>query len=106
MTGFHTEASQFSFVERRNVVLSIDTDNTSEECLMKAVTQAKLNHLQGLLLTEYMSYADTSSVPAHYVLFWDLKPPHDNESPPMLDENMLEDCCSELEVCLDYVYRR
>lgn len=105
MTGFHNKAPQFSFVERRNVVLSIDTDKTSEEDLMKAVTQAKLNHLQGLLLTEYTSYADTSSIPGHYVLFWELKPRYDND-PPKLDKKMMEDCCSEVEDCLDYVYRR
>ena len=105
MTGFHNKAPQFSFVERRNVVISIDTDKTSEEDLMKAVTQAKLIHLQGLLLTEYTSYADTSSIPGHYVLFWELKPRYDND-PPMLDKKMMEDCCSEVEDCLDYVYRR
>ncbi|CAF2230933.1 indole-3-acetic acid-amido synthetase GH3.17-like [Brassica napus] len=106
VTGFHNKAPQFSFVERRNVVLSIDTDKTSEEDLMKAVTQAKLNHLQGLfLLTEYTSYADTSSIPGHYVLFWELKPRYDND-PPKLDKKMMEDCCSEVEDCLDYVYRR
>ncbi|CDY09045.1 BnaC08g09990D [Brassica napus] len=105
VTGFHNKAPQFSFVERRNVVLSIDTDKTSEEDLMKAVTQAKLIHLQGLLLTEYTSYADTSSIPGHYVLFWELKPRYDND-PPMLDKKMMEDCCSEVEDCLDYVYRR
>ncbi|VVB01094.1 unnamed protein product [Arabis nemorensis] len=106
VTGFHNKAPQFSFVERRNVVLSIDTDKTSEEDLMKAVTQAKLNHLQkSLLLTEYTSYADTSSISGHYVLFWELKPRHDNE-PPKLDKKTMEDCCSEVEDCLDYVYRR
>lgn len=102
MTGFHNKAPQFSFVERRNVVLSIDTDKTSEEDLMKAVAQAKPS---SFLLTEYTSYADTSSIPGHYVLFWELKPRHDND-PPKLDEKMMEDCCSELEDCLDYVYRR
>ncbi|CAA7017317.1 unnamed protein product [Microthlaspi erraticum] len=57
---------------------------------MKAVTQAKIKHLQSLLLTEYTSYADTSSIPGHYVLFWELKSRHDN-GPPKLDEKMMED---------------
>ncbi|KAL1218727.1 Indole-3-acetic acid-amido synthetase GH3.17 [Cardamine amara subsp. amara] len=108
VTGFHNKAPQFRFVQRRNVVLSIDTDKTNEEDLLNAVTQAKLNHLQqpsSLLLTEYTSYADTSSIPGHYVLFWELKPRHSND-PPKLDEKKMEDCCSEVEDCLDYVYRR
>ncbi|KAF8096549.1 hypothetical protein N665_0306s0006 [Sinapis alba] len=108
VTGFHNKAPQFRFVQRRNVVLSIDTDKTSEEDLLNAVTQAKLNHLQqpsSLLLTEYTSYADTSSIPGHYVLFWELKPRHNNE-PPELEDKTMELCCSEVENCLDYVYRR
>ncbi|EOA18946.1 hypothetical protein CARUB_v10007580mg [Capsella rubella] len=102
VTGFHNKAPQFSFVERRNVVLSIDTDKTSEEDLMKAVAQAKPS---SFLLTEYTSYADTSSIPGHYVLFWELRPRH-KDDPPKLDEKVMEDCCSEVEDCLDYVYRR
>ncbi|MBA0608563.1 hypothetical protein Godav_020762, partial [Gossypium davidsonii] len=49
-------------------------EKTSETDLFKAVTEAKalLNPL-GFILTEYTSYADTSSVPGHYVLFWELK---------------------------------
>ena len=108
VTGFYNKAPQFRFVERRNVVLSIDTDKTSEEDLLNAVTQAKLNHLQqpsSLLLTEYTSYADTSSIPGHYVLFWELKPRYNND-PPKLDDKTMEKCCSEVEDRLDYVYRR
>ncbi|KAF2545031.1 hypothetical protein F2Q70_00021111, partial [Brassica cretica] len=108
VAGFHNKAPQFRFVQRRNVVLSIDTDKTSEEDLLNAVTQAKLNHLQKPscpLLAEYTSYADTSSIPGHYVLFWELKPRHNNE-PPELENKTMELCCSEVEDCLDYVYRR
>ncbi|PQP98924.1 indole-3-acetic acid-amido synthetase GH3.17 [Prunus yedoensis var. nudiflora] len=74
VTGFHNNAPQFRFMHRRNVVLSIDTDKTNEEDLLNAVTQAKLLlDPLGFLLIEYTSYADTSSIPGHYVLFWELK---------------------------------
>ncbi|XP_010538163.1 PREDICTED: indole-3-acetic acid-amido synthetase GH3.17-like [Tarenaya hassleriana] len=106
VTGFHNKAPQFRFVQRRNVVLSIDTDKTSEEDLLKAVTQAKqLLQPSNLLLMEYTSYADTSSIPGHYVLFWELKPRY-NDDPFELKTPTMEECCSEVEDCLDYVYRR
>ncbi|KAF3430890.1 hypothetical protein FNV43_RR25620 [Rhamnella rubrinervis] len=108
VTGFHNNAPQFRFIHRRNVVLSIDTDKTNEDDLLKAVTQAKvvLEPL-GFLLTEYTSYADTRSIPGHYVLFWELKMKgHNNVVEAELDGNIMEECCSRVEEWLDSVYRR
>ncbi|XP_074580850.1 LOW QUALITY PROTEIN: indole-3-acetic acid-amido synthetase GH3.17-like [Curcuma longa] len=110
VTGFHNAAPQFRFVHRRNVVLSVDTDKTNEEDLLRAVTRAKLLlEPLGWLLTEYTSYADTASIPGHYVLFWELKATAavsaDDDGLP-LDRGVMEDCCSAVESCLDAVYRR
>ncbi|GMY26671.1 indole-3-acetic acid-amido synthetase GH3.17-like [Fagus crenata] len=106
VTGFHNKAPQFRFVHRRNVVLSIDTDKTNEDDLLNAVTQAKrLLEPLGFLLTEYTSYADTSSIPGHYVLFWELKMKGNNDF-PVLDHTIMEQCCSTVEDLLDSVYRR
>ncbi|KAK4787960.1 hypothetical protein SAY86_019279 [Trapa natans] len=108
VTGFYNSAPQFRFVQRQNVVLSIDTDKTSEEDLLNAVTKAK-EHLEqlGLLLTEYTSYPDTSSIPGHYVLYWELiaKGSKSSDSPE-LDKGIMEECCSTVEESLDSVYRR
>jgi auxin responsive GH3 family protein len=106
VTDFHNKAPQFRFVHRRNVVLSIDTDKTNEDDLLNAVTQAKrLLEPLGFLLTEYTSYADTSSIPGHYVLFWELKMKGNNDF-PVLDHTIMEQCCSTVEDLLDSVYRR
>ncbi|XP_068647323.1 indole-3-acetic acid-amido synthetase GH3.17-like [Aristolochia californica] len=106
VTGFHNKAPQFRFVHRRNVVLSIDTDKTNEEDLLGAVTKAKLL-LEELdcLLTEYTSYADTSSIPGHYVLFWEIQTRGTNDV-SKLDSTVMEPCCSTVEESLDSVYRR
>ncbi|KAG9447292.1 hypothetical protein H6P81_013420 [Aristolochia fimbriata] len=106
VTGFHNKAPQFRFVQRRNVVLSIDTDKTNEEDLLRAVTNAKLLLEEfDCLLTEYTSYADTSSIPGHYVLFWEIQKrgPIDVSK---LDSTVMEACCSAVEESLDSVYRR
>ncbi|XVF66752.1 hypothetical protein PTKIN_Ptkin10aG0062800 [Pterospermum kingtungense] len=106
VTGFHNNAPQFRFVHRRNVVLSIDTDKTNEEDLLKAVTKAKLLvEWLGFLLVEYTSYADTSCIPGHYVLFWELTKKGSNDLPE-LDPKIMEECCSKVEESLDSVYRR
>ncbi|KAH9752378.1 Indole-3-acetic acid-amido synthetase GH3.17 [Citrus sinensis] len=106
VTGFHNNAPQFWFVHRKNVILSIDTDKTNEEDLLKAVTEAKLLiEPLGFLLTEYTAYADTCSIPGHYVVFWELKSKGSNNLSE-LDTDIMEQCCSRVEESLDSVYRR
>ncbi|KAI9182365.1 hypothetical protein LWI28_024642 [Acer negundo] len=105
VTGFHNRAPQFRFICRRNVVLSIDNDKTNEEDLHKSITIAKkLLEPYNALLLEYTSYADTSTVPGHYVLFWEIQ--YVDDSSISLDTKILEECCIAVEEQLDYVYRR
>uniref|UniRef100_A0A0E0AP42 Uncharacterized protein n=1 Tax=Oryza glumipatula TaxID=40148 RepID=A0A0E0AP42_9ORYZ len=106
VTGFYNRAPQFKFICRRNVILSIDSDKTNEEDLHNSVTTAKkILENQNYLLLEYTSYTDISTVPGHYVLFWEIKSTHD-ERPAPLDAQLLESCCAAVEESLDYVYRR
>lgn len=108
VTGFHNDAPQFRFICRRNVVLSIDNDKTNEEDLHRSIAAAAKSLLEPrhALLVEYTSYADTSSIPGHYVIYWEIKntigQPH---APPISDEVAAE-CCIAVEEGLDYVYRR
>ncbi|KAI4301386.1 hypothetical protein L6164_034669 [Bauhinia variegata] len=108
VVGFHNKAPQFKFICRRNVVLSIDTDKTNEEDLHKGVAMAKkLLEPHDAILVEYTSYPDTSSVPGHYVLYWEILchgSRMDSEAP--YDPRLLEECCIAVEEQLDYVYRR
>uniref|UniRef100_A0A0D9X2S7 Indole-3-acetic acid-amido synthetase GH3.9 n=1 Tax=Leersia perrieri TaxID=77586 RepID=A0A0D9X2S7_9ORYZ len=106
VTGFYNKTPQFKFICRRNVILSIDSDKTNEEDLHNSVTTAKkILENQNYLLLEYTSYTVTSTVPGHYVLFWEIKFAHD-ESPPPFDARLIESCCSAVEDSLDCVYRR
>ncbi|XP_058083707.1 putative indole-3-acetic acid-amido synthetase GH3.9 [Magnolia sinica] len=103
--GFHNRAPQFRFICRRNVILSIDIDKTNEEDLHKSVTTAKkLLEPYDALLVEYTSYADTSSVPGHYVLYWEIAYTSCMAGP--LEAHLLQECCVAIEESLDYVYRR
>ncbi|KAI5083972.1 hypothetical protein GOP47_0000141 [Adiantum capillus-veneris] len=125
VTGFHNKAPQFSFVCRKNVVLTIDSDKTDEDTLQRAIKAATSKHLDatGCRLVEYTSYADLSSIPGHYVIYWELScnvnapasptasVPNDNTnlllpSSPLPDSSVFEDCCLAMEDCLDSVYRQ
>ncbi|KAL9380107.1 hypothetical protein Peur_028589 [Populus x canadensis] len=103
VAGFKNKAPQFNFVCRKNVVLSIDSDKTDEVELQNAVQNAA-NHLLpfGASLTEYTSYADTSKIPGHYVLFWEICLSGTTPIPP----SVFEDCCLAIEESLNSVYRQ
>ncbi|KAG1371244.1 Indole-3-acetic acid-amido synthetase GH3.17 [Cocos nucifera] len=107
VSGFHNNAPQFKFICRRNVVLSVDLDKTNEEDLHKSITTSKkLLEANNLLLVEYTSYTDTSTIPGHYVLFWEIKCTSDDASQIIPLDDLLQDCCIAIEESLDYIYRR
>lgn len=104
VTGFHNSAPQFHFVRRKNVLLSIDSDKTDEAELQNAVDNAsRLLAEFNTSVVEYTSYADTKTIPGHYVIYWELlvKDPSD---PP--SDEVLNRCCLEMEESLNSVYRQ
>ncbi|KAL3515340.1 hypothetical protein ACH5RR_022242 [Cinchona calisaya] len=104
VTGFHNSAPQFHFVRRKNVLLSIDSDKTDESELQKAVENA--SHLlreYNTSVVEYTSYADTKTIPGHYVIYWELLVKDSANSP---SEDVLNRCCLAMEESLNSVYRQ
>ncbi|CAA2968911.1 Hypothetical predicted protein [Olea europaea subsp. europaea] len=103
VAGFKNSAPQFNFICRKNVVLSIDSDKTDEVELQNAVKNA-VSHLIPFdaHLIEYTSYADTTTIPGHYVLYWELSVNGSTPVPP----SVLEDCCLTIEESLNSVYRQ
>ncbi|XP_021287766.1 indole-3-acetic acid-amido synthetase GH3.6 [Herrania umbratica] len=103
VAGFKNKAPQFNFICRKNVVLSIDSDKTDEVELQHAVKNA-VNHLLPFDATvaEYTSYADTTTIPGHYVLYWELSLNGTTPIPP----SVFEDCCLTIEESLNSVYRQ
>nr|ADK27717.1 GH3 [Dimocarpus longan] len=104
VTGFHNAAPQFRFVRRKNVLLSIDSDKTDEAELQKAIDNASLLLKQfDTSVIEYTSYADTTTIPGHYVIFWELLV-KDPSNPPT--DEVLSKCCLAMEECMNSVYRQ
>lgn len=104
VTGFHNTDPQFRFVRRKNVLLSIDSDKTDEAELQKAIENAsELLKEFNTSVVEYTSFADTKSIPGHYVIYWELLM-KDSSYPPT--NEVLNKCCLVMEESLNSVYRQ
>ncbi|XXG56993.1 hypothetical protein AAC387_Pa03g4271 [Persea americana] len=104
VTGFHNSAPQFHFVRRKNVLLSIDSDKTDESELQKAVENAlELLSEFDTSVVEYTSYADSKTIPGHYVIYWELLVKDPTKGPT---HEVLEQCCLAMEECMNSVYRQ
>uniref|UniRef100_A0A0D9YFD0 Uncharacterized protein n=1 Tax=Oryza glumipatula TaxID=40148 RepID=A0A0D9YFD0_9ORYZ len=110
VTGFHNAAPQFRFVRRKNVLLSIDSDKTDEAELQAAVERASaLLSPYGASIVEYTSQADATTIPGHYVVYWELMVREGGAWPPPAKEEgcgVFERCCLEMEEALNAVYRQ
>ncbi|GJN12735.1 hypothetical protein PR202_ga31041 [Eleusine coracana subsp. coracana] len=121
VTGFHNAAPQFRFVRRKNVLLSIESDKTDEAELQRAVERASaLLRPHGAAVVEYTSHACTTSIPGHYVIYWELlltntlsSSSNNTTGDGVLAEDgknsssvLLDACCLEMEEALNTVYRQ
>ncbi|KAH9603063.1 hypothetical protein KSS87_009470 [Heliosperma pusillum] len=103
VTGFYNSAPQFKFVRRKNVLLSIDSDKTDESELQNAIENAsKLLQPCNTSIVEYTSYADTKSIPGHYVIYLELL----TKGSIGPNRDVLGQCCLAMEETLNSVYRQ
>ncbi|KAL0877184.1 hypothetical protein Bca101_026889 [Brassica carinata] len=105
VTGFYNSAPQFRFVRRGNLVLSVHLEITTDEDLLNAVTHAKtVLESSNLMLIDFTSYADVSTTPGHYVLYWELKGKYNNDIAET-DNKVLAECCYMVEESLNNFYK-
>lgn len=96
-------------------MLSIHTEKTDEAELQSSVEKC-VKHLKPFKITlmDYTSFADTSTSPGHYVLYWE---PRYNtkevagavpskEVAGAVPSSVFEDCCLTIEESLNSVYRQ
>ncbi|KMT09779.1 hypothetical protein BVRB_6g127590 [Beta vulgaris subsp. vulgaris] len=104
VTGYYNSAPQFKFVRRKNVLLSIDSDKTDESELQNAIERASIL-LQpfNTSIVEYTSYADTKTIPGHYVIYCELLMKDPTNGP---GNDVLGQCCLAMEEALNSVYRQ
>lgn len=104
VTEFHNSAPQFKFIRRKNVLLSIDSDKTDESELQTAIDNASILLKQfDTSIVEYTSYADTKTIPGHYVIYWELMAKDPTNWP---SKEVIEQCCLAMEESFNSVYRQ
>ncbi|KAI8025761.1 putative indole-3-acetic acid-amido synthetase GH3.1 [Camellia lanceoleosa] len=104
VTGFHNSAPGFKFVRRKNVLLSIDTDKTDESELQSAIERASLLLREfNTSVVDYTSCADTSTIPGHYAVYWELMIKDPEKGPT---REVLDRCCLAMEESMNSVYRQ
>ncbi|RID69378.1 hypothetical protein BRARA_C01476 [Brassica rapa] len=105
VTGFYNNAPQFRFARRGNLVLSVHMEITTDQALLNAVTHAKMVlESSNLMLMDFTGYADISTTPGHYVLYWELKGKYSNDI-AKIDDKVLVECCYVVEESLDNFYK-
>lgn len=73
VVGFHNATPELKFECRRNLLLTINIDKNTEKDLQLAVEEAaKLLAGEKLDVVDFTSYADLSTEPGHYVIFWEV----------------------------------
>ena len=88
--GFHNATPELKFVCRRNILPSINIDKITEKDLQLAVEAARnVLAAEKLELVEFTSHVDMSSLPGHYVIFWEIS----GEA----KEEVLRECCNRLD---------
>ena len=100
VTGFFKSSPQLAYVCRKGVELCINIDKNTEKDVQIVVEKAS-KMLDDLELIHFTSYADMSSTPGHYVIFWELNIKKVTEK----DYETLKECAKEMDMAfLDVGY--
>ncbi|KAG9457787.1 hypothetical protein H6P81_002295 [Aristolochia fimbriata] len=97
VSSFYNSTPELQFLRRKNVVLNVRTEKTTEIDLQLAMERASTTLLSmeeesRAEIVDYTSYCDLSTEPGHYVIFWEL-----NGYMGPNKEEVLQKCCD----CLD-----
>uniref|UniRef100_A0A0D3GH29 Uncharacterized protein n=1 Tax=Oryza barthii TaxID=65489 RepID=A0A0D3GH29_9ORYZ len=97
-----------TFAGRHDCILSIDYEKISEEDLLNAIAETDKFHLRplGYKLVGSTAYADISTLPGHYILFWELTNACDSNVAIDIDRTAMEKCCLAVEDRFDEMYRK
>jgi auxin responsive GH3 family protein len=108
VSGFYNATPLFQYSGRHDAALSIDYETISEQDLLKATSQAYELHLRplGYVFGGSTAYADISTLPGHYVLFWELLHAESDHIASDIDRTVMENCCLTVEGCFHQMYRR
>ena len=86
---------------RRNVLFSLNTDKTDEREFLEVNNQAsKILDEANMKLADFCGYADHSSRPGHYAIFWELR------DVASIEDSILVRCCRNIDLSFNNPYQR
>lgn len=92
-------------MRRGNLTLSIHLEIITDADLLNAVTHTKMVlESSNLMLMDFTRYADISTTPGHYVLYWELKAKYRDDIVE-IDNKVLVECCYVVGESLNNSYR-
>lgn len=98
VVGYHKGTPKLNFICRRKLILTINIDKNTEKDLQLVVeTASNLLNKDEAEVVDFTSYADVSSPPGHYVIYWEIN--------GHVDDSLLNTCCTRMDVSfVDYGY--
>ncbi|CAN7115741.1 unnamed protein product, partial [Brassica rapa subsp. narinosa] len=106
VTGFYNKTPQFRFVRRKDMVISVCLETTTEEEIVNAVNcVTTILESEGLILMGCTCKPDISTFPGHYVFYLELKAKN-FDGIIKLDDSVMVKCCCVMEKSFNAMYKR
>ncbi|XP_056860636.1 4-substituted benzoates-glutamate ligase GH3.12-like isoform X2 [Raphanus sativus] len=106
VTGFYNKTPQFRFVRRKDTVISVHVEKTTEEDIANAMNRVTaVLDSEGLILMGFTCKPDISTFPGHYVFYLELKAKN-SDSIVKLDNSVMVKCCCVMEKSFNALYRK
>ena len=96
VADFHKGAPKLKFIHRRNLILCVASEKTTEESLNIAVeraSEAMIRKVPDAELVDFTSHGDVTDQPGHYIIFWEIKGQG-------IEDATLQECCTEIDATL------
>ncbi|XP_057858951.1 indole-3-acetic acid-amido synthetase GH3.4-like [Cryptomeria japonica] len=106
MIGFNGGSPEFEFVQRNNILLSVNSDKTDEGELQNVMEKASafVKGEGGVEVVEYTSCVDHSCSPGHYVIFVEIEGPLNQNDEKMA--SIMQECCCMLDASFNHAYKK
>ena len=98
MVGFYKNTPKLNFIHRRNLLLCVASEKTTEESLNIVVergSEVLISRAADAELVDFTSHANVTDQPGHYEIYWEIKGDG-------IEDSTLQECCTEMDAMFPY----
>lgn len=110
MKGMKGGSPEMEFVQRNNILLSVNSDKTDEGELQSVMERASalVRGEGGMEVVEYTSCVDHSCSPGHYVIFVEVEGEGGGPVNPKDEKaaRIMQECCCMLDASFNHAYKK